>query len=192
MKVLGIVCSPRMGGNTEILMKEALQAAQEAGAEIRLFPLADKKIMPCDACGACEETGICIVEDDMQELYNALEDADGIIFGTPVYFLNVTAQAKAVIDRTYAFLRTRKLRGKVAAALVVARRIGAGQVLSLLYTFFTVQRMIIAGGAVGYGREKGEVVHGTGGSPVFSAMEEARALGKSLTRMVSKMKPSID
>jgi multimeric flavodoxin WrbA len=188
MKVLGIVCSPRKGGNTEILMKEALRAAQEAGAETRLFHLADKDIMPCDACGACEETGICIVEDDMQDLYSELEEADGLILGTPVYFINVSAQAKAVIDRTYAFLRASKLRGKVAAALVVARRIGAGQVLSLLYSFFTMHRMIIAGGAVGYGREKGEVIHGPGASPAFSALEEARALGKSLTRMISKMK----
>ena len=188
MKVLGIVCSPRRGGNTEILMKEALQAAKEAGAETRLFSLVDKEITPCDACGACEQTGICIVEDDMQDLYRELEQADGLIFGTPVYFTNVSAQAKAVIDRTFAFLLSRKLRGKVAAALVVARRIGAGQVLSLLYTFFTVHRMVIAGGAVGYGREKGEVVDGPGG--FLSAMEEARALGRSLTRMVNRMNPS--
>jgi len=188
MRVVGIVCSPRKGGNTEILVKEALQAAQEAGAETTLISLAGKEITPCDACGACEQTGICIVEDDMQDLYSELESADGLIFGTPVYFVNVSAQAKAVIDRTYAFLWSRKLRGKVAAALVVARRIGAGQVLSLLYTFFTVHRMVIAGGAVGYGREKGEVVHGPGGSPTLSALEEARALGRSLARMVNRMK----
>jgi len=187
MRVVGIVCSPRKGGNTEILVKEALQAAQEAGAETTLISLAGKEITPCDACGACEQTGICIVEDDMQDLYSELESADGLIFGTPVYFVNVSAQAKAVIDRTYAFLWSRKLRGKVAAALVVARRIGAGQVLGLLYTFFTVHRMVIAGGAVGYGREKGEVVNGPGGSPALSALEEARALGRSLTRMVNRL-----
>lgn len=188
MKVLGIVCSPRKGGNTEIMMEEALKAARESGAETTLISLADMDISPCDACGGCEETGICTVNDDMQQIYRAMDEADGIILGTPVYFVNVSAQAKAVIDRTYAYLRTRKLRGKVAAALLAVRRVGAGQVLGLLYTFFTVQRMIIAGGAVGYGREKGEVLTGTGSSPVLSAMEEARALGKSVVRMIQTVK----
>ncbi|MBN1382064.1 MAG: flavodoxin family protein [Deltaproteobacteria bacterium] len=189
MKIVGIVCSPRKGGNTEILMKEALQAAQEAGAETQLISLADKDITPCDACGACEETGLCTINDDMQDIYSELEEADGVILGTPVYFINVSAQAKAVIDRTYAFLMSRKLRGKIAAALVVTRRIGAGQVLGLLYSFFTVHRMIIAGGAVGYGRGKGEVVDGPGSSPALTALEEARALGKSVVRMINKIKP---
>ncbi len=70
----------------------------------------------------------------MQSIYQRLQLADGVIFGTPVYFANVTAQAKTIIDRTYALLAVRKLRGKVAAAIVVARRVGAGQTLSLLYS----------------------------------------------------------
>lgn len=190
MKIVGIVCSPRKGGNTEILMKEALQAAREAGAETQLISLMDKEITPCDACGACEKTGLCVINDDMQDIYSEFEQADGVILGTPVYFVNVSAQAKAVMDRTYAFLMSRKLRGKVAAALVVTRRIGAGQVLSLLYSFFNVHRMVIAGGAVGYGRGKGEVLTGPGSSPALTALEEARALGKSITRMIKKMNPA--
>ena len=69
MRILGIVCSPRKGGNTEILVGEALEAAREAGSETELFLVADKKIAPCDGCGACEENGICRITDDMQELY---------------------------------------------------------------------------------------------------------------------------
>ncbi len=122
----------------------------------------------------------------MQLIYQQLELADGVIFGTPVYFLNVSAQAKAVMDRTYAILRTRGLRGKVAAALVAVRRVGAGQVLSLLYTYFTAHRMIIAGGGIGYGQEKGEVRQGVGGSPALSALEEARAVGRNVVWMVER------
>jgi len=133
------------------------------------------------------ESGICKVKDDMQLIYQQLELADGLIFGTPVYFLNVSAQAKAVMDRTYALLRTRGLRGKVAAALVAVRRVGGGQVLSLLYSYFNVQRMIIAGGGIGYGLEKGEVRQGVGGSPALSALEEARAIGKNVVRMVEQL-----
>ena len=184
MKILGISCSPREGGNTEILVKEALLGAQEAGAETELVLVAGKDIGPCIACGGCSEDAICKTEDDMQEIYRQLEDADGIIFGTPVYFINVSAQAKAVIDRTYAFLRKGKLRGKAAAAMVAARRVGAGQVLSLLYTWFTVQRMVTAGGGIGYGREKGEVREGVGGAPGSTALGEAKAIGRAVVKTV--------
>jgi len=187
MKILGIVCSPRKGGNTEILVTEALEGAREAGGETELVLVGDKNIAPCDGCGACHETGACKIKDDMQAIYDQLEQADGIILGTPVYFLNVSAQAKAVMDRTYAFLSSRKLRGKVAAAIVAARRLGAGQVLSLLYPFFTVHRMIVAGGGVGYGVEKGDVRQGVGGSPTLTALEEARAVGRNVVRMVEQL-----
>jgi len=187
MKILGIVCSPRKGGNTEILVTEALEAAREAGGETELVLVGDKNIAPCDGCGSCHETGACKIKDDMQAIYDQLEQADGIILGTPVYFLNVSAQAKAVMDRTYAFLSSRKLRGKVAAAVVAARRLGAGQVLSLLYPFFTVHRMIVAGGGVGYGVEKGDVRQGVGGSPTLTALEEARAVGRNVVRMVEQL-----
>ena len=187
MKILGIVCSPREGGNTEILVKEALQGAQEAGAETELVLVAGKEIGPCVACGGCIEDAVCKTEDDMQPIYKQLEQADGIIFGTPVYFINVSAQAKAIIDRTYAFLRKGKLRGKTAAAIVAARRVGAGQVLSLLYTWFTVQRMITAGGGIGYGREKGEVLEGPGGAPGSTALGEAKAIGRAVVKMAARV-----
>lgn len=187
MKILGIVCSPRKEGNTEILVREALKGASEVGGETELITVADKNIAPCDGCDACQENGICKLKDDMQAIYQQLESVDGVIFGTPVYFINVSAQAKAVMDRTYALLRSRGLRGKVAAALVAARRVGAGQVLSLLYSFFTIHRMVIAGGGIGYGRKKGEVREGVGGSPTLSALEEARAVGKSVVRMIEQL-----
>ncbi len=184
MRILGIVCSPRKEGNTELLMREALEGAREAGSETELFLVADKNIAPCDGCGSCMKSGICKIKDDMQTIYQQLELADGVILGTPVYFTNVSAQAKAVMDRTYALLGVRGLRGKVAAALVAARRVGAGQVLSLLYSYFTAQRMTIAGGGIGYGRGKGEVREGVGGSPNLSALQEARAVGRNVVWML--------
>ena len=184
MKVLGIVCSPRKGGNTEILVKEALEAARQAGADTELVLVADRNISPCDGCGACEENGVCKIKDDMRVIYKQLEIADGVILGTPVYFVNVSAQAKAIIDRTYALLGVRGLRGKIAAAIVVARRVGASQVLGLLYSYFQAQRMIVAGGGIGYGKEKGEVRHGTGGAVSLTAIEEARAVGRNVVRMI--------
>jgi len=190
MRILGIVCSPRKGGNTEILVGAALEAACEAGGETELILVADMNIGPCDGCGACIKNGVCKIKDDMQMVYKQLELADGVILGTPVYFLNVSAQAKAIMDRTYALLRVRKLRGKVAAAIVAARRVGAGEVLSLLYPYFMVHGMVVAGGGIGYGLEKGDVRQGVGGSPSLSALDEARAVGRNVVGMIDRLSKS--
>lgn len=187
MKIVGIVCSPRKGGNTEILVTEALGAAREAGSETELILVADRTITPCDGCNTCSKSGVCRINDDMQDIYRSFHEADGIIFGTPSYFSNVSAQAKAVIDRTYVSLLTGKLRGKVAGALVAARRIGGGQILSILYSYFAVQGMMIAGGGIGYGRNKGDIREGPGGSPVFTAIEEAQALGRRVAHTIRKI-----
>ncbi|MFH1381878.1 MAG: flavodoxin family protein [Chloroflexota bacterium] len=188
MKVLGLVCSPRKGGNTEIMVGEALDAVRELGGETELVTLAGKTITPCDACAACRpKGGTCHVKDDMQEVYQQLINADGIIFGSPVYFGNVSAQAKAVMDRTYAMLHQRQLRNKVAAAIVVTRRVGAGQARGLLYNFFIAHRMLVAGGGIGYGRDKGEVRTGVGGSQDRTALQEARGLGHAIVALLKQL-----
>ena len=160
MKILGIVGSPRKGGNTEILVEEALTATREAGAQTEVILLADKNIAGCDGCNSCFETGVCKIKDDMQSIYQQLEAADAIIFGSPVYFGGVTAQAKALIDRTFLFLRDRRLKGKVVAPIVALRRVGGGQTRTLLYGYFMAQGMIPVRGAIGYGRERGDVKQG--------------------------------
>ena len=187
MKVVGIVCSPRKGGNTEIMVCEALGAIQELGGETELITVTGKTINPCDGCDTCVKKGVCRINDDMQEIYQQLLQSDGIILGTPVYFLNVSAQAKAVMDRTYALLWQRKLRGKVAGVIVVTRRVGAGQVLSLLYSYFMTHGMRVAGGGIGYGLEKGDVKEGAGGAPNTLALAEARSLGRAVFSLYQKL-----
>ena len=184
MKILGIVCSPRKGGNTEILVKEALASAREAGAQTELVSVIGKNIAPCDACGSCGKTGVCHIQDDMQSIYQQLEAADAIIFGSPVYFGTVSAQAKTIMDRTFSLVMNRRLKGKVAAPILAARRVGAGQTRNLLYGFFMAHGMLPVRGAIGYGREKGEVKQGVGGSPGLSALEEAKNVGTDVVQMV--------
>ena len=118
MRILGIVGSPRKNGNTEILMKEALRMARDAGCETEMFLMSEKQVAPCDACGTCFDVGSCVVQDDMQELYDMMERADGIIIGSPVYFGSVSAQTKAIMDRMFALLGRRALKDKIAGALV--------------------------------------------------------------------------
>jgi multimeric flavodoxin WrbA len=187
MKVLGIVGSGRKGGNTEILVKEALAAAEEAGAETELVSVVGKNIAGCDGCGSCRRNDACHIHDDGEAILQQLEAADGIVFGSPVYFGSVSAQTKTLMDRTYLFLRDRKLKGKVAAPILAVRRVGAGQTRTLLYGFFMSHGMVPVRGAIGYGRERGDVRQGVGGAQGLSALEEARSVGTDVVQMVRRL-----
>lgn len=187
MKILGIVGSPRKNGNTEIMMKEVLKATHDAGCMTDIFLMSEKQVAPCDACGTCFELGSCVIKDDMQDLYARMDQAHAIIFGSPVYFGSVSAQMKAIMDRMFALLRDRSLKDKVAGTLVVTRRVGALQARSLLNSFCIAQGMIVAGGAIGYGREPGDVLKGVGGGIEVSAMDEARQLGANVVRLARRL-----
>jgi multimeric flavodoxin WrbA len=186
MRLLGIGCSPRKNGNTEILLKEALKVAAEAGWQTDLFLMSEKEVAPCDACGACRP-GDCVIDDDMQELYKLMDQADGIIFASPVYFGNVSAQAKAIMDRTFALLGKHSLKDKIAGAIVATRRVGAWQARSLIYSFCIAHRMIVAGGGIGYGREPGDVLQGVGGGINSTALGEARMVATSIVKLGQRL-----
>ncbi|MGD9675524.1 MAG: flavodoxin family protein [Candidatus Bipolaricaulia bacterium] len=101
-RVLGVFGSPRRGGNSATLLEEALVAAEREGAVVERVFLADRTIGACRACEACLEGGICVQEDDMQEIVARLVEADIWIIGTPVYWWGPSAQLKAFLDRWYA------------------------------------------------------------------------------------------
>jgi len=102
LKVLGIAGSPRRAGNTDLLLAEVMKGAASRGAKVKTIILNDLKIAPCQHCDACLETGRCRIEDDMQMVYNELEQADRIVLASPIQFMGVSAQAKAMIDRCQA------------------------------------------------------------------------------------------
>lgn len=102
MLILGVAGSPRRSGNSEILLDEALKGACEAGAQTEKIVLCTLRYSPCISCGRCEETGDCILEDDMQGLYELIGRADAMIFASPIYFYSVSAWAKGAIDRSQA------------------------------------------------------------------------------------------
>ncbi len=102
VSVLGIVGSPRRGGNTEILVDEILAGAQEAGAKTEKIILSELKIEPCAACYSCRNTGNCAKDDDMIPLYAKMEECDVWVIGTPVYWWGPSAQTKAFVDRWFA------------------------------------------------------------------------------------------
>jgi multimeric flavodoxin WrbA len=102
LRVLGIAGSPRRGGNTDLLLAEVMKGAASRGAEVKTIILNDLKIAPCQHCDGCLETGRCKVNDDMPMVYRELERADRIVLASPIQFMGVTAQAKAMIDRCQA------------------------------------------------------------------------------------------
>jgi multimeric flavodoxin WrbA len=102
LKVLGIFGSPRRGGNTEILLEEALKGVEKEGGEVERLHLTDFTITPCKECHGCDETGQCIMQDDMQKIYPKLLEADVIILASPIFFYGITAWAKALVDRCQA------------------------------------------------------------------------------------------
>jgi multimeric flavodoxin WrbA len=111
MRVLGIVGSPRIGGNTDVLVDEILAGAEESGATIEKVILNKLEIKPCQACNSCYKTGKCVQEDDMIPLFDKMEQSDVLVLGTPVYWWGPTAQFKTFFDRWYN-PKHQKLKGK--------------------------------------------------------------------------------
>lgn len=99
VKVLGISTSPRVDGNSDLLLRQALAGAESTGAEIEYIRLSDLNIAPCNECNSCYKSGACAIEDDYQMLSSKMLEADRLIFATPIFFMTVCAQAKALIDR---------------------------------------------------------------------------------------------
>ena len=100
IKTLGISTSPRIKGNSDLLLREALAGAESAGANTEYIHLSDYNIAPCIECNSCYTTGTCKIQDDFQQLLKKMLDADRLVFATPIFFMTVCAQAKMLIDRS--------------------------------------------------------------------------------------------
>ncbi len=100
IKTLGISTSPRIKGNSDLLLREALAGAGSAGANTEYIHLSDYNIAPCIECNSCYTTGTCQIQDDFQQLSKKILDAERLVFATPIFFMTVCAQAKMLIDRS--------------------------------------------------------------------------------------------
>jgi multimeric flavodoxin WrbA len=149
LKVLGIFGSPRKGGNTDLLLEEALKGAEQEGAEVERLRLTDFSVTPCIECHGCDPTGDCVIPDDMQKIYPKLLEADIVILASPIFFYGVTAWTKALIDRSQAFWARKYLlkdpslgkEGKkrigffISVGATKGKRIFEGAILSVKYFF---------------------------------------------------------
>jgi multimeric flavodoxin WrbA len=116
MKIVAFNGSPRPEGNIEILLNESLKPLREAGHDILLFKLNNMDFKPCQDCGGCVTTGVCIHDDAMTGIYAAIREADRIILASPIFFYSLSAQTKAMVDRCQAFWCEKYLLKKVIPA----------------------------------------------------------------------------
>ena len=110
--VVGILGSPRRGGNCDILLEQCLKGAKESGATVRKFVLRELKMTPCQGCNTCLSSGECMVVDDMREVHRALLEADAVVVASPIYFSGPTCITKCMIDRCQCLWARENLLGR--------------------------------------------------------------------------------
>lgn len=107
--VLVFLGSPRKRGNSEVLIDSVIKGIEEGGGSAESIRVADLNISPCIGCGGCDKTGKCVVDDEMQPLYDKITSARRIILASPVYFYSITAQLKGFVDRCQALWNRKRL-----------------------------------------------------------------------------------
>ncbi len=195
MKILGIWGSPRVGGNSEILLDALLDGAREAGGDVEKVALRTLKISPCLEIYKCFKTGECPIKDDMVDLYPKLLQADVVVLASPIFFYGLTAQAKAMIDRTQAFWARRYVLKQdfpgehrqgvlLATAATKGKHVFVGARLATYYFFDAIHVRYAAEILVREVDEKGAIL----GKP--EVLAEAAELGRRLGRgeQVGKVK----
>ena len=148
MKILGICGSPRTDGNSEVLLKEALKGAHEAGAEVEAIFLRDKTISPCLEIYGCRIDGRCVIEDDFHEVADKMVGADAIILASPIFFYAVSAHTKMLMDRCQSFWvkryllkepivpgRPRRKGAFISVGATHGKRLFEGVILTVRYFF---------------------------------------------------------
>lgn len=181
-----MVGSPRVNGNTELLVKHALKVVAENGLETELISLREKVIKPCNACMECRRTGKCPINDDFEEVFHKIQESQGIILASPVYFGSITPELKALIDRVGYFARVKGnlLRGRVGGPIIVARRGGAVYALTQLLLFFYIMEIIVPGSnywTIAFGRERGEALTDVEG------LDSVTRLAENISNLIKKL-----
>jgi len=177
LKILAIVGSPRLNGNTNFLVDQALDEAAKLGAETEKIVLSQHTVNPCLGHDNCASLESCTQKDDAGWILDKFREADGVILASPVYYYNVSAQMKAFIDRNYfLYKHDQKYMARAVGIIIVAEQIGIEDTLYTLRQFiadFNVEenKVFITSG---YADQPGEVKDN------LPLLEEARELGRKM------------
>ena len=140
MKVLLINGSPNERGCTYTALAEAQKVFEKNGIETEIVYLGKKPIAGCVACGICRKAGYCVYNDTVNEVIDQLDDIDGLIIGSPVYYAGVSGQITSFLDRLF-FAASSKMAGKPAASIVSCRRGGASAAFEIINKYFMMTNM---------------------------------------------------
>jgi multimeric flavodoxin WrbA len=187
MKVVAFNGSPRKDGNTFALINLVLREVEKEGIETEIVQVGGRPIRGCIACYKCIENKDqrCAVKDDMaNDCIEKMIGADGIVLGSPTYFMDVTSEMKALIDRCGFVSRANGglYTNRVGAAVVAVRRSGATHALDTMIEFLLGAQMIVPGRGIGVGREKGEVERDEEG------VQLTKTLGQRMAWLLKKLK----
>jgi len=185
MKILAIVGSPRLRGNTNYLVDEALKEAAKLGAQTEKIMLTKHRLNPCRGHDGCASFTSCRQKDDGVWILDKFCEADGVILATPVYYYNVSAQMKVFIDRNYfLYKHDRKCGARAVGIIVVAEQEGIKDTLHTLRRFIDSSLEVTEDGifiASGYASKAGDARKNP------SLAEEARRLGRKMVAKLQEM-----
>lgn len=181
--------SPRKDGNTAILLNLVLDELKEDGVETELIQLAGETLSGCIACYKCAENldrKCAVVKDRVNDYIAKMQQAEGILLGSPTYISDMSANMKALIERSTIVSRSNGdlFKRKVGAAVIAVRRAGSTHVLSSMNYFFLINQMMIPGSSywnMGIGRNPGEVKNDAEG------LQTMKTLGQNMAWLLKKI-----
>lgn len=184
MKVLLINGSPHQKGNTYIALSEVATALEKEGVATEIVSIGTKAIQGCIACNKCQETGVCVFNDEpYRTIREKLQQADGVIIGSPVYFAGPNGMLCALIDRLFYSCRSALLY-KPAASVAICRRGGASATFDRLNKYFTITNMPVVSSQYWnsvHGRRPGEAVQDLEGLQIM------RTLGRNMAWLLKNI-----
>lgn len=140
MKVLMISGSPHKAGSSRLALDEMKKVFEAEGVETELIEVGAGPISGCTACGACKKTGVCVIDDMVNEAIKKLEAADALVVATPVHYASPAGALLAFLDRMF-YAGGSKFARKPAAALACARRAGTTASVDVVNKYFTISQM---------------------------------------------------
>lgn len=191
MNILGISGTPRSNGNSEILLQYAIHPFDKRGWNIKHYLLSEMQIQPCCACDKCRKTNKCVLNDDMQKIYEAFRWCDALIISSPTFSRNICSQLMAVLDRHYAVNQERPLEGKVGGAIAVGRGTCGGQAITIsaIYNWMLSCGIICVpgelNGVTAVASEPGDVLKQE------KRLMQAEVLGMNVLNVAEKVRPKL-
>lgn len=184
MKVLLINGSPHKKGNTYVALSEVATALEKEGVATEIVSIGTKAIQGCIACNKCQETGVCVFNDEpYRTIREKLQQADGVIIGSPVYFAGPNGMLCALLDRLFYSCRSALLY-KPAASVAICRRGGASATFDRLNKYFTITNMPVVSSQYWnsvHGRRPGEAVQDLEGLQIM------RTLGRNMAWLLKNI-----